>query len=407
MRRRKRDDRVRYSPFDDAVGLRVALFELAIKRPRASTRSAGTKWGLLRGCGTNLGRGTVELNVARWEYARLGRGWRSHCFTLLACASLVWQVPVTAAERRAAGKPSSRAASQPDLGADTAIVKTPTALFIEPNTASAKIASLSAGDLTILVSRTNAYGWYNVVQFSSGRQGWVKAERVIVRLTRHPRPNVDLRAELLGTSESPEVAIVNKSGKGLYLHLGSTPEVHVPPYSTKTITVPAGVYSYNIAAANVIPLFGSKALINGERYTWSYSIVAGKSTAPGKTRRVDPLLAAEVKTLQREVDIALAEVEAQKRYLDVDRAALKRQQEAYERDRETLESRRRALDRTDERAVDEFNRLVDATNRKLDDLERAEARFEASIKAYNTKVNSVNAMQDRLSALADRINGSD
>jgi hypothetical protein len=295
-------------------------------------------------------------------------------------------------------------ARQPDAGVDTGIVNAPTALFQEPNGSSPKIGPLRKGDLTILASRQKSNGWLNVVQFSTGHQGWVKADRLLIHYTARPASALDFRDELLGTTDLPSIAITNNSDKSLFVHLGTLPEVRVAPRATRTLTVPAGVYQYNAAAAQVLPAFGSKHLLTGSRYTWTFHI--GRAGGTRRQRPVSPSLIAESKHLQAEVDSATAEVRVEKQQIAADQMALDLQVQAWKRHSEEIEAKRQTLDRTDQAALDAFNQLVDSANDELAAIREAEKRLDEAIEACNTKVDALNRAQERLRQIADSINGS-
>ncbi len=300
-------------------------------------------------------------------------------------------------------QPQRKVQHEQDPGVDTGLVKAATALFTEPSASSTRISALRKGDLTVLVSRVPSSGWLKVVQFTTGRQGWVKADRLIVRYTKRRAPGLDFRRELLGTTELPSVQISNASHKVLFVHIGSLPEIQIQPYTSKSLTIDSGAYSYNAASPGVIPAFGSMAFVTGGKYTWTFTI--GK-TGTGTRRKADPALIAEMNKLQAEVDAAAAEVRFQKQQIDADQAALTQKREAARRRSEEIEAQREKLDRSDGAAVDAFNKSVDAVNAELGSIREAEERLDALIELYNTKVEALNASEQRLDALADKINGT-
>jgi hypothetical protein len=289
-------------------------------------------------------------------------------------------------------------------GVDTGVIKAATALFLEPNGTAAKIGALRKGDLMVLVARETTDGWLNVIQFSSGRQGWVKAERLITHYTRHRTSMLELRGELLGSLDPPTVEITNDSEKSFYVHLGALPEFNVKPHTTRKVAVSAGLLSFNAAAANVLPIFGSNHFVNGSTYTWRFFI--RRHASQRTPRPVDPNLVAECKRLQAEVDTSSVEVKIEKRQIDADRSALELQTQTWKRHSEEMEERRRTLDRTDQSAIDAFNELVKQVNKELDALQEAEQRFDAEIEAYNTKLNALINARQRLEKLSDTINAA-
>src|SRR5258708_34967163 len=151
--------------------------------------------------------------------------------TILAC--LVWPQRFTCPQPQVLkGRPRTI-----DRGVDTGIVKLPTILFAEPSADGMRIGTLRKGDLTVLVSRQTSNGWLNVIQFTSGRQGWVKSANLIVHYTLHKSVGLDFRGELTGTTDLPEISITNDSANGLFLHLSTMPDRYISSFATHKITV--------------------------------------------------------------------------------------------------------------------------------------------------------------------------
>ena len=120
-----------------------------------------------------------------------------------------------------------------DPGVDVGVVKTATALFTQPDAASAKISALRPQDWTVLVSRHAENGWLHVIWLSSCRLGWVRANRVSVRYTRHPNQGMDLPSEQTGTDAPPILVVTNDSDRMLYLHFSDQPEMRVAAYNAR------------------------------------------------------------------------------------------------------------------------------------------------------------------------------
>lgn len=330
--------------------------------------------------------------------------WATRGVLLLACGGVIDSPPTAAAPAKTVPPRRSRATAPRAEGVDTGIVKAATALFLEPNGTATKIGVLGKGDLLVLVSRDTSDGWLNVIQFSSGRQGWVKAERLITHYTQRRTSALELRGELLGSPDPPTVQITNDSDKSFYVHLGTLPEFQVKPHTTRNVTVSAGLLTFNAAAPNVLPVFGSNHFLNGTTYNWRFFI--RRHASQRTPRPVDPNLVAECKRLQAEVDTSAVEVKIEKRQIDADRSALEFQTQTWKRHSEEMEAHRQTLDRTDQSAVDAFNDLVRQVNKELEALQEAERRFDAEIEAYNTKLNALHSARQRLEKLSDAINAS-
>ncbi len=291
-----------------------------------------------------------------------------------------------------------------DIGVDVGVVKKSTSLFREPSRNSTAISTLHAGARTVLVSRIAVGGWLNVIQSSTGHQGWVLADRLALRYTRHRRPaNLVFQREDLGTIDAPVVEISNSSEKTVYVHIDGQPEIAVAPYGQQTASVSSGIYQYNATAADVIPDFGVTDFINGSRYTWRFFIT---SAGAGHARRkIDPALIAENRQLQAQVDQLTLSQRAAKNRMDADRADLSAKEQQLQRDTDEVDRLRPTLDNTDAAAVDRFNQLVDSANAESAAVEAARTAFNQEVDLYNANLDLLNRLSDRLSQIEKSING--
>ena len=310
------------------------------------------------------------------------------------------QADVTASSRQQ----HSHASVQVDPGVDTGIVKTVTALFREPNIRSTQIGTLHKGALTVLVSREKTNGWLNVIQYTSGHQGWVEARALVLHYTHHRSAETSLHRELMGTVAAPELNVVNAAGVGMFIHLDTTPETYIAPNMSKKIDVPTGVHTYNAAAPNVIPDFGSCDFLNGGRYSWTFTIAHARQS---KTRiPVSQATINESKKLQVDVDARTLELRVEKQQIDTDRTVLRQQQSKWQSDSDALNALQQRLDRTSQEEINRYNGFVEALNNELTALREAERRFDAEVEAYNSNLNLVNRKKRRLQEIANLINSS-
>ncbi len=321
---------------------------------------------------------------------------------LVICAIYPISYSQTNANAQTSKRKQVRTLKQNDRGVDIGIVKVATSLFSEPSGNSTKIGTFRKGNLAVLVSRQKSNGWLNVVQFMSGHQGWVKAEKLILRYTNRRLKGKDFIGEASGTSEPPKIKVINASNKILYLHINAMPEISVAPNSTKTITLPAGLYTYNGASPNVYPVFGSMYFISGFIYTWTFTI-----DLPGRSKKrnmINPALIAESKQLQEDINKHTQELSIVKQQIDDSTTQLEQRRRDWKIDSDTIELKRQTLDRSDESVIAGFNQFVDTTNNKLIIIKEKAQQLEELIAAYNSNLNFLNEQRRRLEKIANTIN---
>ena len=290
-----------------------------------------------------------------------------------------------------------------DPGIDTAMVKTQTTLFVNPNINSTKISALRPGDLTVLVSRDVQNGWRNVIQYSSGRQGWVRSSRLFLpSYTKHPSSGRVLSGVPLGTETPPVIEVINDTNVNLYLHLDNIAEVSVGPHQTKSLQVRAGIFSFNAAGPKVLPDFGHMAFLDGERYPWHFFI---QSTSQAKEKgTLSPALNSEYNTLLASIKTQKAEIAIEKQQVDTDRLALNKQYDDTKVEFDNIDINRPKLDHSDENAVNTFNSLLDKANADLDTHKKLLDQFNAKVDACNSKIDALIAQQKRLDEIEQAVN---
>lgn len=323
-------------------------------------------------------------------------------FLFLICASQVLRTESASAIIKAQRQTYKHARVPLDVGVDTGIVKRTTALFVDPTVASAKIGTIRKGDLIVLVSRKQSNKWLNVIQFKSGHQGWIKSEGVIVHYTHHKAASLDFRVASMGTADSPDIKITNESNEGLYMHLGAMGEMYIAPRTTKAVTIPAGIYTYNVTAPNVLPLFGTRDFLAGSVYTWGFYITNVHQDT--KRGTVSLSLVQENKKLQADVNKRVAEMKIEKQQIDADRDALEQRRSKWKSTSDEIEVKRQMLDHSDQVAIDDFNRLVDDSNIESALNQKAEQQLNAEVEAYNFNLHLMNVEQSRLEEIAKIVN---
>ena len=318
---------------------------------------------------------------------------------LFVCASMTLCLNAT----NAAAPKDKTKSGHVDLGIDTARVKTQTVLFVSPDTSSAKISVLYADDLTVLVSRNVQNGWRNVIQYSSGRQGWVLSNRLFPPFyTKHPSPGTVLTGVPLGTTTPPIIEVTNDTDVNLYLHLENLAEVSVRPHQTKSLQVRAGIFSFNAAAPNVSPDFGHMAFLDGIRYTLHFSV---RFTNQAKEKgTLSPALNSEYNALLASIKRQNSEVAIEKLQMDIDKLALNKQADDMKADFDNVDTNRPKIDPSDQNAIDAFNGLVVKANTDLDTHKQLLDQFNAKVDAYNSHLDALIAQQKRIHAIEQFVN---
>lgn len=309
--------------------------------------------------------------------------------------------PAHAAPRSTRRKATGRVAPWKDRGVDIGVVKTATTLFSAPDAASLKIAPLHKGDWTALIPGKQAGEWCTVIAVASGRQGWVKSHYLDIHPTRHPNPAANPVIGSTGGSGSPVLQVYNDTDDPMYLHIESRPELRLPARARRDVTVTSGIWQFNAAVPGVIPLFGSKAWINGDTYNWHFYI---GDVGVGRRTRVSSTEKKAVQQLQTTVNQMDAELKPKSQALDLQKAALEVRESKLKAAQEALDADRATLDHTDSDAVAAFNKRVDDLNAEKDACGLEEEQYDAQAAAYNAEVETYQAKRRELEARTDRIN---
>lgn len=290
-----------------------------------------------------------------------------------------------------------------DLGMDTAMVKTQTILFANPDINSAKVNALCRGELTVLVSRDVWNGWLSIVQVSSGRQGWVRLNRLFNPIyTAHRNPDVTLQSISTGTIDAPILEVNNDSDNILYLHIDKLAEISIASHTTRSIVVQAGIFSFNAASPNVLPDFGHMAFLPGSRYLDRYTTYSAGHQKKPDLATLNVI--AEYKRLLPEVEAGQAEEDLARRQNAVDGDALTKQSIKSKTEYNNLEVQRIQLDRLNSKAVDDFNLLVAVANNDADTCQNMEGSYNAKVEAFNDYHAVLKVKWDRLIVLQDIVN---
>jgi len=280
--------------------------------------------------------------------------------------------------------------SPPSQGLDIGTVIQSTSLFSYPSSDSLPISALPRGSITVLTSTTEQNGWYNVVQFSTGRQGWVLSSRLHLRWTNHHVYDLTTVLQIAADeTQPPVIRVTNKTEKTLYFHLGTSPEVPISAGGTQDITAAQGVVYGNVSEAGVWPSFGSFALSNGDLFSVSYIIVKG--TDQTKRRKPSSWQLSELSRLQALVDFEGPEIDTQRPGLQSQSAAVDQDYNTYKADADQVDASKSTVDTTNQSAIDSFNALVDRTNAELATYQTAHDAYSSATDAFNALVSKYNS----------------
>ena len=168
---------------------------------------------------------------------------------------------------------TSKAFPKSDLSVDLAVVAVKNLdLREQPNEYSTLVKTLEVGDLLVLVDREKTSGWYNVIDVESGKDGWVTASDVDVRLTQNQRPLTKLEETTSYSTSEPEIKIINDSNVTLYLTFGGS-RYTISPNGSTNFTVTSGRYKFYASSPGVLPDFGEDYFQRGHIYTWRFYII--------------------------------------------------------------------------------------------------------------------------------------
>lgn len=289
-----------------------------------------------------------------------------------------------------------------DMGVDIGIVKSVSALFLRPNKHPDHIVVMQPGERAILVSRTPVDGWMNVIEASSGHQGWVRASNLTVHLTDQPQSQAQLQSAPADGDSLPMLSVTNSAGLPLFLHLSQLDEIQINPHETKNITIPAGVHSFNAAIANAVPLFGYNEFPSGMKYSWNFVLTAGPQHA--QTQSVSPEQRARIQQLQDAVNALQAEVKALEQQISTGKAAIAQQQTQLNTDTAAVDAAKAGPAPSSQSGVDDLNKQIEHKNAEAVAIKQAEDALNAQIDSYNAKLTTLKQKQQELSSIASSIN---
>lgn len=170
-------------------------------------------------------------------------------------------------------EPKKDIQSKDDLGVDYGIVTASLAKLREDaDITSRSIREIAKGDIVVLLNRTQAGAWVNVIHVRSNQEGWIHSSTITVKYTKNRKPNLTIEGTNTRSSRNPTLEVKNDSDKTMTLKLGESRYVFSPRES-KTITLSPARYGFHASAPNVIPDFGDQVFEVGYIYSWRFYIV--------------------------------------------------------------------------------------------------------------------------------------
>ena len=133
------------------------------------------------------------------------------------------------------------------------------------------ISTLGVGTQVFIISLETTNDFYNVVDISKDREGYVHKSCVKVgELIRKNNPGLFAPKEET-TKVNPEIEIYNRTNLRLTLKLNEN-TYYFNPQEKRTIIILPGVLNYRASAPNLIPNIGTENIQNNKVYTWQFYI---------------------------------------------------------------------------------------------------------------------------------------
>lgn len=165
-------------------------------------------------------------------------------------------------------------ADMADLGLDVAFVIMPGSIQETANVKAKNLLAVKRADILALVNRNPTGNFYNVIQITSGIEGWIDGDAVVVKhsLKATPAPPLVETAGIAGTE--PKLDVVNDdSVTTLNIRINGILHI-VPPKSIKSFILKPGKFDYFGWSAGIRPAIGSKTVVKGMKYVWKFKIYA-------------------------------------------------------------------------------------------------------------------------------------
>lgn len=134
------------------------------------------------------------------------------------------------------------------------------------------ISSLKVGTQIFIVSLETENDFYNVIDISTDKEGYVHKSFVEVgQKVENNEPGM-FTPNGQTSNYNPEIEIYNNTQLALTLKLNDV-TYSFAPQQIRTITMSPGTCIYRASAPNVIPNVGTEYMESNQRYTWKFYIV--------------------------------------------------------------------------------------------------------------------------------------
>lgn len=160
-----------------------------------------------------------------------------------------------------------------DQGYDVGYITLDTVSLRDAAGNSGKVVELlTQGDLVVLVDRNRTADWVNVIDLTSGKEGWVYISHLDVYFSKQTKahlPAFDLKRS--EDDRDPDVTIQNDTDRSLTLRVGSGTYTF-GPHSGQTIEIPGGSYEFRAWVPGAFPFLGTQNFSKGFNYSWNFFI---------------------------------------------------------------------------------------------------------------------------------------
>lgn len=134
------------------------------------------------------------------------------------------------------------------------------------------LETLPAGTQIFIYSITGENNFYKVKVIATDTDGYISKSLVELGNVVMEAKSTEGPLEPIGkTPNDPQIEVFNNTSKRLTLTLNDEKHIFAPK-ETKTITVPAGRYSYMASVPGVLPYFGNDNIERYIKYRWTFYI---------------------------------------------------------------------------------------------------------------------------------------
>lgn len=142
----------------------------------------------------------------------------------------------------------------------------------EPDENSEKKETLKVGTELYVFSDYETNGYVKSINIKTNKLGWVKSFAIEKIKDLPLSTSSGFQESGASSNYNPEVEIANKSSSTISLIVGKN-YFSLNPHSTTTETTENGILYYTASAPGVQPISGKYEFKQGQKYTWTFSIV--------------------------------------------------------------------------------------------------------------------------------------